>query len=439
MRRILTASVFFATCLFVATGCSGKAATKNRPEIAGPTTIRDAVRLTGTIEPVDSVELKSEVTGRIVKVFFREGDAVKRGQLILMLDTVPLLLSRDKFGLQVDRDNLALTTAKREVDRAKALVSTGSVSNDHLQDLEVAAQKAELDLKDAKLSLRNAELDVARTRIRAPMDGHLINFQAEVGEVAASAEGISGGTSLGTIADPTKLKVVVEVGELDYARLKLGMPVKVSTEGGRQRPGKVSFIPSSARSSNDTKTIKVFPVEVVLDGETDGILPGMTVGVDFVFLERQVAVSVPYEAVKTGKPGGKGGAGKTGSDSQKTVASDTVKSIDTTAQASRGGDSSIHKGGRRKGDGNWQGGAGRGKDSGASAAGAGLAPKSGTVLVRGEKGEFVPRVVKFGVTDYRRTEIVEGLTAGDTVWIQDESATKSATGARGPGGPGGMH
>lgn len=426
MKSNFTVALISGAAIALA-ACSSKPAAQNRAEVAGPTTIRDAVRLTGTIEPLDSVELKSEVSGRIVKVFFKEGDSVKRGQLILILDSVPLLLTRDKFALQVDRGNLALKIAQRELERAKEIFQTGTVTKDRLEDLETAVQRAELDVRDAKLSLRNAELDLARTRIRAPMDGRLINFPAEVGEVASSATGVNGGSALGTIADPTKLKVVVEVGELDFGRLRLGMPVKVSSEGGRARPGKVSFIPSSARASNDTKTIKVFPVEVVLDGESEGILPGMTVGVDFVFLEREVAVSVPYEALKTGaRAGGKGVSGKTGSDSQKTTMTDSGKSDPRSAMAGAGGDSSGRKRDRKS----------RREGGVSDVAGAGFATKSATVLVRGEKkGEFVPKQVKIGGTDYRRTEIVEGLAVGDTVWVQDETANKGASKAGGPGGP----
>jgi len=436
MKAKGTMIAVLGAAMAVFTGCKEAAKDAGRAEVAGPTTIRDAVRLTGTIEPLDSVELKSEVSGKIVKILFREGDEVKRGQLILLIDTVPFLLSRDKSALQVDRAALALKTAQREVARAKELVVTGSVSKDHVEDLETAVQRAELDLRDAKLSLRNTELDLARTKIRAPMDGRLINFPSEVGEVAASAVGANGGTSLGTIADPTKLKVVVEVGELDYARLKLGMSVKVSTEGGRPRAGHVSFIPSSARASADTKTIKVFPVEVVLDGESEGILPGMTVGVDFVFLEREVPVSVAYEAVKTG-----GRFGGKASSSGGQVATDSVKlaPVDSARKGRDGGDTAKRA---RHADGKWQGSRDGAGTSGARSGGEGSVArpqaKTATVLVRGPEGKLAPKQVKIGVTDYRRTEIVEGLAVGDTVWIQDDgAASKSASGQKrgGPGGP----
>jgi multidrug efflux pump subunit AcrA (membrane-fusion protein) len=317
------------------------------------------------------------------------------------------------------------------------LVATGSVTPNQLEDLDVAVQRAELDLRDARLSLRNAELDLSRTKIRAPMDGRLINFPAEVGEVASSATGVNGGSALGTIADPTKLKVVVEVGELDFGRLKLGMPVKVSTEGGRPRPGKVSFIPSSARASSDTKTIKVFPVEVVLDGETDGILPGMTVGVDFVFLEKDVAVSVPFEAIKFGKSGGKS-KGSFGAKADSAKATDSVASV-AAKGAGEGRDSAgaaTKRGGAGKEWAGKPGATGEGRHRSSEASAGALAIKPGTVMVHDAKGELVSRTVKTGVTDYRRTEIVEGLAAGDTVWIQDDASSgkPAAAGARGPGG-----
>jgi hypothetical protein len=140
------------------------------------------------------------------------------------------------------------------------------------------------------------------------------------------------------------------------------MAVQISTEGGVARPGHVSYIPSSARASTDTKTIMVFPLETVLDSGSNGLMPGMTVGVDFVFLKRDVSVAVPYEAVRSG--------------------------TSATGVAGTAGQN---------------------------------ASKSATVLVRGAKGGLESKQVGTGVTDYRNTEILSGLAAGDTVWISDST------------------
>ncbi|MBK8801323.1 MAG: efflux RND transporter periplasmic adaptor subunit [Fibrobacteres bacterium] len=396
--------------------CGKAKESAGRPVVVGPAVIRDAVRLSGNMQPLDSVNIKSEVSGQIVKVFFREGDAVKRGQLVAQIDSSTFIVARDKAGLEVDRNRLSLKLARRELERAKQLAVTGSVSVDRLEDLSSMVEKAELDLRSAQLVLSDANLNLVRTRIRAPMDGRLIAFSTVAGMVASSATNANGGTSLGTIADPSRLKVVVEVGELDYVRLKLGMPVAISTENGKSRKAKVSFIPSSARASSDAKTIKVFPVEVVLDDDATGLLPGMTVGVDFVFLERRADLTIPYEAIRTAKAGT--GAGRRG----KGAAADSTKAAPTDS----GKDSGAGVPGRP----------GRAKLVSSSPTDSG---KRAMVMVRRE-GKIVPAPILVGVTDYRQTEVLAGLVAGDTVWVMDESADAAAKKNAMPGGPpGGGH
>ena len=374
LRLLVAGCALLAGCTFFA-GCQAKI--KGRNAIAGPATIRDGVRLSGTAEPVDSVDIKPEVSGRIVKVLVSEGDTVRPGQLLLQIDTVPFILARNTSRLQVGRTQLALATAQRDLARANSLDSTGSVSKDQLQDLQVAVKNAALNLSAANLALQSSNLDLLHTHIVSPMAGVLITFSVAVGTVASSAEGINGGTNLGTIADPSRLKVVVEVGELDYPRLVLGMPVQISTEGAVPRSGHISFIPSSARASTDTKTIMVFPLEAVLDSSSKGLMPGMTVGVDFVFLQKKVAVAIPYESIQTG----------------------SSTSGDTSGSA-------------------------------------------GTVLVKDPKGVLVSKPIRIGVTDYRNTEVRQGLSAGDTVWIPDSAQqsdpSKNAGGASSkPGAKGG--
>lgn len=410
--------VCFGTLALVGLSSCGKKGAdepKGRMVVAGPVTLRDAVRLSGTVQPVVQVELKAEVSGRILRLPVLEGAAVKRGDLLVQIDPEPFQLKVDRAQLVVDRARLALSTATRDLSRAKVLVPTGTVSSDAVEDLQTALSKAELDLRDAQLQAREARKDLANAQLRAPMDGRLISLAVEEGEMVASAISANGGTDLGVVADPSKMKVEVEVGELDFPRLRLGMPVEISTgsEGARPRKGKVTFVSSSARASTASSSIQVFPVEVTLDtdsatgngrsakwggkgdssrgGKTRGegaiagksreeaspsgkvagagergaknetasaLVSGMTVGVDFVFLEREVPVAVPTGAIKKGKDGG--------------------------------------------------------------------------VQVRDAEGTIVVRKVRTGATDFRNTEILEGLQAGDSVLVAE---TAQKTGGAGMGGP----
>lgn len=354
-------------------GKKGADEPKGRMVAAGPVTLRDAVRLSGTVQPVVQVELKAEVSGRILRLPVQEGAAVKRGDLLVQIDPEPFQLKVDRAQLVVDRARLALSTATRDLSRAKVLVPTGTVSSDAVEDLQTALSKAELDLRDAQLQAREARKDLANAQLRAPMDGRLISLAVEEGEMVASAISANGGTDLGVVADPSKMKVEVEVGELDFPRLRLGMPVEITTgsEGARPRKGAVTFVSSSARASTASSSIQVFPVEVTLDADSaprkgrDGasstasaLVSGMTVGVDFVFLEREVPVAVPTGAIKKGKDGG--------------------------------------------------------------------------VQVRDAEGKIVVRKVRTGATDFRHTEILEGLQAGDSVLVAESSQKSGAPGMGGP-------
>jgi hypothetical protein len=122
-------------------------------------------------------------------------------------------------------------------------------------------------------------------------------------------------------------------------------------------------------------------LEAVLDSASTGLMPGMTVGVDFVFLQRDVPVAVPYEAIRSGSSAAEG-------------SSATAKAGTASSSVSR----------------------------------------PATVLVRGAKGGLESKQVRIGVTDYRHTEILEGVVAGDTVWISDSTQQpapdKSAAGTK---------
>jgi HlyD family secretion protein len=369
-------------------GCfSKKEDTPVRGMVATEARLKDAVRLTGTVRPVDSVGLKSEVSGRILSIPVKEGDSVKKGQLLVQLDPEPFQLKCDRAALQVERAQLVLRTAQRDVARLQSLVASGTVSKDQIEDLETARSKADLDVRDARISLREARKDLANSRIVSPMTGQLIALEVAEGEVAASAVGANSGTLLGTVADPSRMKVVVEVGELDFPRLRLGMPVEISTEAiaGRPLKGKVTFISSSARPSATSGSIQVFPVEVTADEEANKLVPGMTVAVDFVFLQKTVAVAVPYEAIQKAKPGrGKGDSSK-----------DSVVAKPATETATPG-----------KG-------------------------KPAQVLVRGPDGKMQSRQVRIGETDFRMTEIVSGLKVGDSVFVEETSTGSKAGGPMG--------
>lgn len=408
-------------------GCTPKSeSATGRKAVAGPATLRDVARLTGTVAPSDTIQIKSQVTQQITRILVKEGAFVKKGQLLFDLDREQLQLKHEQLSIAVAAAKLSVQSTERDLGRAQTQFGNGSVSADHVQDLQFARDRAKLALRNSELDLKSNERDLYYTRITAPRDGQVIRLNASEGEMAVSANSVSGGV-LGVIADPTRLKVVVEVSELDYPRLRLDQPVEISTESQPDKllPGHVTYIPPAAQSSSSNTSVMVFRVETTLDkdarpvllsevaaggahrswgsrtggspGRKDstlgkpghgkrggdsavGIRPGharkanadtgntslasgMTVNVDFVFLERKVDVAVPYDLVTTSKDGA------------------------------------------RK-----------------------------MVRIRDSSG-LHPKPVNVGSTDYKSIEILGGLAAGDSLFAPDDAKGASGNRPKGPGGP----
>jgi len=411
-------------------GCKGKDFdTPTRHAVAGPASLRDVARLTGTVEPIDTLQVKSEVSYQITKVHVKEGDYVKKGQLLFELDRVQLDLKHQQLIVAVETAKLSLRSAERDLLRAQTQIKNGSVSADHVQDLEIARDKARLALQSSQIDLKSNERDLANTRIVAARDGQLIRLSVTEGEMAVAASSASGNV-LGVIADPTRLKVVVEVSELDFPRLKLGQKVEISTESQPDKllEGTVSYIPPSAQASTSNASVMVFKVEVTLSvgakpvsysevaggmkhrrpdeagkgGQKDStshrrhrnadtaakadvgntsLVPGMTVNVDFVFLERKVGIAVPYDMVATGSDG-------------------ISKTVWIRGKAPEGEAKSKHPSG--------------GKGS--------------------MTGNFHPKRIQVGSTDYKTYEILSGLAVGDTVFAAPDTSAKGGK-KGGAGGP----
>lgn len=420
------ASLVCLGSLALLSGCNKDSqATPSRAVVAGPASLRDVARLTGTVKPSDSVVVKSEVSGQIKRLLIKAGDFVKKGQLLIELDREQLELKRDQLQINVETAKLTLKAAERDLARGQSQLAGGSVSADRVQDLEMARDRARLALKNAELDLKSNLRDLANTRIVSPRDGQVIALNVTEGELATSVTSASGGASLAVLADPRDLKVVVEVSELDFPRLKLGQKVEITTESQVDKLliGRVSYIPPGAQASATNASVMVFKVEVTLDkgakpvdyaevaggakrphrGQGKGkrsrdttetarqaaaqadssnttLVPGMTVNVDFVFLERKVAVAVPYNLVTVGSDG-----------------------ITRTVWVRKGPDGAPDSKDRKPSD----------KD---------------------KSPGLRPQRVQIGATDFKNTEILGGLALGDSVFSAPDTS-KGGGRKAGAGGP----
>jgi HlyD family secretion protein len=308
--------------------------------VVGQAAIRSLISTNGKIEPVNNFEAHAPVAASVRRVLVKEGDSVKSGQLLVVLDDADAraqsaraeaqlksaqadLSASERGGTQeevlsldaqlskatVDRDS-----AQRKLDALKKLAQQGAASAGEVREVENALAQADAELKFlrqkqtkrysnaelARVEAQRAEAQaaydaaqdvLAKSNVRAPFDGIVYSLPAKQGGF------VSAGDLLLQVADLRKIVVRAFVDEPDVARLAVGDSIQVTWDAipGRVWQATLTAIPSTVRlrvSRNVGETISI------LDNKDLKLLPNINVGVTIVIAEHDNVLVVPREAVR---------------------------------------------------------------------------------------------------------------------------------------------
>jgi HlyD family secretion protein len=246
--------------------------------------IQSVVSATGTISPVNSVDVSSKITGRIVEVKVNENDTVKADQVLILLDD-------DRLKTNVSQAQARLANAAANYERTSRLANIGALSTQQLDAARMEYQVAQASYDDAASQLGD-------TVIRAPIDGLVIGKPIPAGQTVAP--GISNPMVLLTIADMSKMQISVQVDESDVGRVKNGQKVSFTVDSypGKTFTGVVSNVSNKATI---TQNVVYYPVTVDIDNPEGLLKPTMTARVSVHVGESKNVLIVPLSAIKQNK------------------------------------------------------------------------------------------------------------------------------------------
>lgn len=273
------------------------------------------VLASGTLTYESLVTLAPEVTGRVKEILVKEGDQVKRDQLLMRLDPAAPRAAIEQSKAQVrqarlriERGQVDVAAQVTKVRRFEALKATGMVDANSLQELTSARDLAEVDLRtsreqltQAEAQLRQAEEALAKTEIRSPLDGKVTAIYVKVGQTAVpSFSGISG-SILVDVADTASIDAEINVDETDIARIRMGAQARVVPAAfpDRTLPGTVDQVAIAPRMQAGQN--KSYLVRIRL-ANTEGVTfhPGMSCRAEVLTNTREDAqvLAVPVQAVR---------------------------------------------------------------------------------------------------------------------------------------------
>ena len=261
-------------------------------------------------------KLAPPLGGRIEKLTAREGERVKRGQLLLQLWNVDLAarehVAREQLGgarAHVTETCLMADNALREAVRTRQLRDKGFVSEDRVDRAEseakarqAACEMARAQAKEAAARIDASRADTARTYVHAPFDGIVAEVNGEVGEfLTPSPPGIPTLPAIDLI-DDSCLYVAAPIDEVDAAQLKIGMPARITLDAyrGKHFQGRLRRIaPYVLAIEKQARTVEV-EVEFDTPGEARHLLVGYSADVEIVVAGRDQVVRVPTPALMPG-------------------------------------------------------------------------------------------------------------------------------------------
>lgn len=310
--------------VFGAVTVLGGARNKNKPvevklEQVGSRELVAAVTASGKIEAKSQVDISSEVTARIMTITVKEGDLVRKGQLLVELDQV-------QFKGAVDRATASLTSveaqlmqsranrdqARRALDRSKELKKTAPtlVTDESMEQAQQAFDVADALLKSSeanvmqtRASLKEAQDNLARTRLFSPISGRVVRLAVEEGEVAVPGTFSRETGLLMRVADLSVIQAKVKVDETDVVRLALSDSVSVTIDAFPDTAfvGRVTKIGNSAATTaagTGTADRAVdFEVEVTLTNPPADVRPDLSMTARIITDTRTSALSIPIIAL----------------------------------------------------------------------------------------------------------------------------------------------
>lgn len=229
--------------------------------VTDPSTPQAVLTATGKIVSDHRVVVATKVSGQIVELFFEQGDRVKQGQLLARVEDVLYRARRDEAAARLQRSDANLEFQRTNFKRVAGLIELSSAPDIEFADAQRWLRDAEAAVAADRAALASADKFLQDTQVVAPIAGVVLTRNVEVGDFVAAEGGLGAqaNAAFATIADMSKLRVEVDISELDITRIRRDMPAVIIPDAYKERrySGHVMWLDPGANYSKATVQVKV--------------------------------------------------------------------------------------------------------------------------------------------------------------------------------------
>ncbi|MCQ2124730.1 MAG: efflux RND transporter periplasmic adaptor subunit [Fibrobacter sp.] len=257
--------------------------------------ISTTISATGSLEPVDQVEIGTQVSGDISKIYVDFNSKVKKGQVIAELDKSKLKATLDQVQIAYKSAENDYNFKKSTYERVKKLAESHSASAVELETAEYNMNAAKLSMDRSKNEVSQAKLNLSYATIKSPINGVVLKRAVDVGQTVAAS--MSTPTLFIIAKDLSQMKVMASVDEADIGQVKADQKVEFTVDAypNDKFSGKVQEV---RLNPTTTSNVVTYTVVITADNPDQKLLPGMTATCTIVTKEVTDAITVPVKALK---------------------------------------------------------------------------------------------------------------------------------------------
>ena len=257
--------------------------------------IQTSITATGTIEPVTSVTVGTQVSGIVSHLYVDYNSVVKKGQVIAELDRTNLISELNTAKANLTSAQSTANYEQSNYNRYKTLYEKGLVSADEFENAQLSYQKAREQVNTSRESVRKAQTNLGYATITSPIDGIVLSREVEEGQTVASA--MTTPTLFIIAQDLTNMRVIAKIDEADIGGVKEGQRVMftVDTYPDDTFEGAVTQVRQQATTESNVVT---YEVVISAPNESLKLKPGLTANVTIYTMEMHDIMSVPAKALR---------------------------------------------------------------------------------------------------------------------------------------------
>ncbi|MDI6803854.1 MAG: efflux RND transporter periplasmic adaptor subunit [Bacteroidota bacterium] len=268
-------------------------------------TLTQSVTATGKIYPEVQVIITPEVSGEVVFLAVRDGQRVKKNDVLLKIKPDYYAARRDQMAAGVASSTASLNRVRSDYSRIKDLFEKKLVSDAELEQSKTAYEVSKAQYDQAKAALNQTEEDLMKTTIHAPMEGTVTQLKVESGERVLGTSQFQG-TAVMTVADLSRMECRVDVGENDIVLISIGDTARIDIDAfpNRKFNGVVYEIANTAKTKGfgTQEEVTNFEIKIRIIDKDVLLRPGMSMTAKIETDRRQNVLTVPIQSVTTRMP-----------------------------------------------------------------------------------------------------------------------------------------